>query len=274
MIRKALFIAVLIFAVISQHPASAQYAPTDQYEETTGMTLLQKPVTSQTGQGQVMTAVGKTLLNSGAELAFTGLACFVGGALMYDHDPEAPTMPVYPILGMAGAISGATVALIALPFYTAGKHKMETNGIDELSFTNENQTGGTSMIEFEYGLFHIISMDAVGGYNFNKNMFAGIGVGYKMLLFDDCGCDDYTSPVFLPIYATARYTFGNKKVAPYVGASLGYETQYKCMYTGMEFGTRFRKANANRGDSWWLGLKTEFMGDEEVTISVKLGRSF
>ena len=270
MIRKALFIAALIFAVISQHQASAQYAPTVQTEETAEVILIPQ----KTGQGQVMTTVGKTLLNTGASLAFTGLACFVGGALMYDHNPEAPTMPIYPVFAMLGAITGGTAALIGLPFYTAGKHKMKTNGIDQLSFTNENQTGGTSMIEFEYGLFHIISIDAVGGYNFNKNLFAGIGAGYKMMLFNDCDCDDYTSPVFLPIYANARYTFGNKKVAPYLGGSLGYETQFKCMYAAAEFGTRFRKTTSNRGDSWWFGLKSEFIGEEDMTISLKLGRSF
>ena len=113
MVRKILMIATVILIAVSQHSSFAQYAPSVQ---------------SNDSQGVHMVDAGKTILLTGASIALTGVACFIGGAAMYDPNPDAPEMPMYPLFAMAGAAAGGIIALIGLPFYVYGKEKMDTYG--------------------------------------------------------------------------------------------------------------------------------------------------
>ena len=83
-----------------------------------------------------------------------------------------------------------------------------------------------------------------------------------------------TQTAALPIYANARFSLGSKRVSPYVSTSFGYDLTSGGVYTGVEFGTRIRPIGSLHDTSWWLGTKTEFIGNELNFISLKLGKTF
>ncbi len=272
MVRKILMIATVILIAVSQHSSFAQYAPSVQLNDSQEFSYSQDNLPYEVGKGVHMVDAGKTILLTGASIALTGVACFIGGAAMYDPNPDAPEMPMYPFFAMAGAAAGGIIALIGLPFYVYGKEKMDTYGSSHITFGNENQEGGTGFFEMGIGIPNFLSLDAVGGYNFGKNFFMGAGLGYKTYLTAGLRYDGATAS--LPIYTNFRYSIGNKRVVPYIGASLGYDVVNTGLYTGLEFGTRLRKRQENRGQSWWLGAKSEFILPEGMAISLKVGRSF
>ena len=272
MVKKILIIATIFLIAVSQHRSFAQYAPSVQSDETQELSCNQDNLPYEIGKGVHMVDAGKTMLFTGASIALTGVACLIGGAAMYDPNPDAPTMPVYPFLAMAGAAAGGVIALIGLPFYAFGKGKMNSYGSSHITFGNEDQEGGTGLFEMGLGIPNFLSLDAVGGYNFGKNFFMGAGLGYKTYLTEGLRYGGATAS--LPIYANIRYSIGKKRVVPYIGASLGYDVVNTGLYSGLEFGTRLRKLQGNRGQSWWIGAKTEFILPEGMAISLKVGRSF
>lgn len=269
MIKKTLFVISMLFMVFAQYDSFAQYAPSAPNEETPQLQLN----ASYTGNGQKMVNTGKTLFYTGASLALSGAACFIYGAATYESDPCCPEMPLYPVFALAGAVAGGAVALIGLPFYIYGKDKMQTYGADHIVFGNQDQEGAAGFFEMGLGIPNFLSFDALGGYNFGKNFFMGAGMGYKAYLTGGLVNSGGVTASF-PIYANARYTIGNKKVAPYVGASAGYDITNAGLYSGFEFGTRFRDLDGKRGASWWFGAKTEMTTPGYMFISLKVGRSF
>lgn len=260
-------IITLIMLLFSHHDSFAQYASAVQSEETSE--VQSEPVYY--GQGQALVKTGKTLVYTGASIALTGLVGFIAGAATYDPDPCCPDMPMFPLFGIAGGAVGALVALTGVPFYMSGKKKMESYGASHIVFGNETQKGGTGMFEMGIGVPNFISMDAVGGYNFNRSIFLGGGVGFKTYT---PGWGHDASIASIPVYANARFSFGNKRVVPFISASAGYDMTNTGLYTGLEFGTRFRDFNGTRGQSWWFGLRSEMTSTEYMFMSVKLGRSF
>lgn len=258
-----------LFLVFAQYDAFAQYAPASEPAETAE----QQIPTSYTGHGQGMVNTGKTLFYTGGSIALTGLACFIYGTATYESDPCCPEMPVYPVFALAGAVAGGAVALIGLPFYIYGKNKMETYGASHIVFGNPEQEGGTGFFEMGLGIPNYLSFDALGGYNFGKNFFMGAGVGYKAFLTGGLIQSEGVMASF-PIYANARYSIGNKRVAPYIGVSAGYDIGNAGLYSGVEFGTRFRNVGGKRGASWWFGARTEMTSPEIMFMSLKVGRSF
>lgn len=268
MIKKTLFAISMLFMALAQYDAFAQYAP----ERENAGTAQQQLNTSYTGNGQKMVNTGKTLFYTGASLALSGAACFIYGAATYESDPCCPEMPVYPVFALAGAVAGGAVALIGLPFYIYGKEKMQTYGANHIVFGDQDQEGGAGFFEMGLGIPNFLSFDALGGYNFGKNFFMGAGVGYKTYL--TAGLIQEGATASLPVYGNARYSFGNRKVVPYIGASAGYDIANTGLYTGVEFGTRFRKAGAKRGESWWFGARTEMTSTEYIFLSLKVGKSF
>lgn len=272
MVKKILIIATAFLIAASQHSSFAQYAPSVQPNEVQELSYNQDNLPYEIGKGVHMVDAGKTLLFTGASIALTGVACFIGGAAMYDPNPDAPDMPMYPVFAIAGAAAGGVIALIGLPFYVYGKGKMNSYGSSHITFGNEDQQGGTGFFEMGLGIPNFLSLDAVGGYNFGKNFFMGAGIGYKTYLTAGLRYDGATAS--LPIYTNFRYSIGKKRVVPYVGASVGYDIANIGLYTGVEFGTRIRKIQGKRGQSWWLGAKSEFILPEGMALSLKVGRSF
>ena len=269
MFKKALLSISMFFLVFAQYEAFGQYASASELNEADERQLPK----SYTGHGQRMVNTGKTLFYTGGSLALTGLAYFIYGTATYESDPCCPEMAVYPVFALAGAIAGGTVALIGLPFYIYGKNKMETYGANHMVFGNLEQEGGAGFFEMGLGIPNFLSLDALGGYNFGKNFFIGAGVGYKAFLTNGLIQSEGVMASF-PLYANARYTIGDKKVAPYAGVSVGYDIANAGLYSGFEFGTRFRNIDGKRGASWWFGAKTEMTSPELMFISLKVGRSF
>lgn len=272
MIKNILLIVTLFLITVSQNNVFAQYATDVQPDETQELLSHQNNVSEKIGKGVHMTDAGKALLFTGASVAMTGVACFLGGAAMYDPNPETCEMPVYPMFAIAGAAAGGLIALIGLPFYFYGKGKMNSYGSSHITFGNEEQEGAAGIFEMGLGIPNFLSLDAVGGYNFGKNFFMGAGLGYKTYLTAGLRNDGATAS--LPIYTNFRYSIGNKRVVPYVGASVGYDIANTGLYTGVEFGTRFRKIGGKRGESWWFGARSEFISSDNMFLSLKVGRSF
>ena len=269
MIKKTVLLISLLLLVFAQYESSAQYVPDSKLNETAEQQL----TTSYTGHGQGMVNTGKTLFYTGGSIAMTGLACFIYGAATYESDPCCPEMPMYPVFALAGAVAGGAVALIGLPFYIYGKGKMEAYGGSHVVFGNPEQEGGAGFFEMGLGIPNFFSLDAIGGYNFGKNFFMGAGMGYKAFLTGGLIRSEGVMASF-PVYANARYTIGNKKVAPYAGVSVGYDIANAGLYSGFEFGTRFRNIDGKRGASWWFGARTEMTSPEIMFMSLKVGRSF
>lgn len=273
MTKKILLILTVFFIAVSQNCAYAQYALETQSEGVQELLYQQNNVSVEFGKGVQMVDTGKTLIFTGTAVALTGLACYIGGAAMYDPNPDAPDMPMYPLFAIAGAAAGGLIAMVGLPFYLYGNTKMETYGSSHFTFGNQDQEGISGFFEMGLGIPNFFSMDAIGGYNFGNNFFMGAGLGFKTYLTNGLRYDGATA--CLPIYTNFRYSVGNKRIAPYVGASVGYDMANTGLYSAVEFGTRIRKIGGQRGTSWWLGAKTDFIpAEENMFISLKIGRSF
>lgn len=270
--KKALIIFTLFLVAVSQNSAFAQYATKSQSDKNQESLYQQNNDSKKIGKGVHLTDAGKTMLITGASVAMTGVACFIGGAASYDSHADAHNTPVYPVFAIAGAAAGGLIALIGLPFYLSGQEKMNRYGSSHITFGNEGQKGCTGIFEMGLGIPNFLSLDAIGGYNFGKNFFMGAGLGYKVYLTPGLRYGGATAS--LPIYTNFRYSIGKKRIVPYIGASLGYDITNTGLYTGVEFGTRFRKIEAKRGESWWFGVKSEFISSDLCFLSLKVGRSF
>lgn len=269
--KKILIVNLVLLIALTQHNAYAQIVhslPIDTVKQA----YSQNNMSSYSGQGQHFVDAGKALMFTGVSFALTGLACYIGGVATYESNKDCPDMPTYPMFAIVGAAAGGAVALIGLPFYLCGNKKMKTYGTNNVVFGNETQKGGAGFFEIGLGIPNFLSLDALGGYNFNKNVFVGAGVGYKTYLTAGLIKDGVMAS--FPIYANARFSFGKKRVVPYIGTNVGYDVANKGLYTGVEFGTRLRNVKGKRGASWWFGAKSEFASFDYMFFSLKVGRSF
>lgn len=223
--------------------------------------------------GSRMADAGKALMFTGASFAMTGVVTMIAGTIdvMNHTDPSAPTTPMHPLIAMGAGAIGAAFALIGLPFYLAGKDRMNSYGVTFMNIGDYAEPGVAGMVELGSSLLVCLDLDALAGYNFNGRFFLGGGLGYKLLLVDS----SERNSLALPVYAHARYTFGDKKVSPYAGMSAGYDILFRTPYLGFDFGTRVRSLERReRGSSWWFGTKCEMMGSKGMFLSVKIGKSF
>lgn len=265
----ALLIAVL-FAMLPHHALAWRTLPTgNDYSATPSPTAVN-------GEGQIATDVGKTLMFTGASLALTGVTIFVQGALTYEpptHDGFYIDIPMYPIFGVLGVATGAAIALVGLPVYCAGSYKMSRLGGKHYHFARDSQCGFAVTTELGVGLPDCFAFDAVAGYDFSRDLFLGGGVGYRhhLTLVEALGRNQTAA---LPVYVNARLSLGSKRVSPYVSASAGYDLSSREPYTSIAFGSRLRPTRPYRDASWWVGMKSEFIGDELSFISLQLGKTF
>lgn len=214
---------------------------------------------------------GKVMMFTGASFAMTGVVVFVAGALTFRQDSNAPTMPLYPVLAIGAGAIGAAITIVGLPFYIAGKNKMESNGSTFLNVGVDSKPGLAGIMEIGLGIPNCVNLDALCGYNFNSRFFLGGGLGYRADLTHATG----GTTASVPIYAQGRYTFGDKKSAPYAALSLGYDAKNVNLYSGLEFGVRMRSIKKiEKGSSCWLGTKVEMVGSGIGFISFKFGKSF
>lgn len=229
------------------------------------------PTTGRHGQGLANT--GKALIFTGASVALTSIAFGTIGWLTYEPSGSIDTRGLYPVFSILGCAAGGAVALVGLPFYCTGSYKMHRNGTSLLRLSGESARGATGIVELGAGLANYIAIDAIGGYNVNNWLFVGAGMGYNtQLTFGDAPRDK--SDWILPIYGNLRANFGSKCVTPYISTRIGYDINQSDLYTGIEFGTRIRTANSQRGTSWWVATKTECLGNEIHSVLFTAGKSF
>lgn len=266
-IYRASFVllSLLIFASLN---ASAQYtAQAAPYAAEPATVPLR---TEFTGKGQGLTDFGKTMMLTGAAFAVKGVATLTIGGLTFVQDPEAPVTPLYPAFAIIDGAIGVGFALIGLPFYLAGKGKMNNLGGSMITFGGDSQVGPAGIIEMSMGLAPFVGIDAIGGYNFNKNIFVGGGIGYNHYATASMREDGLS----FPLYAHGRFSFGKKRIVPYIGVDVGVDLAQRGLYTGFDFGTRLRSIDGKRGSSWWLAGSLDMLGTDLYHIAIKLGRSY
>ncbi len=267
---KKLFVLMAVagvFGCLFPFSAFAQYAPVPESNMSDDV---QESLYS--GQGQGLADAGKTLMFTGVSVAVTSLAVFVAGSFTFEQSECCPTMPVFPLIAVAGGAAGAVMALVGLPFHTAGMKKMRTHGGTHMIFGNDTGRGVSGIIELGTGI-PALSADALCGYEFNRSIFLGAGLGYKLSLFGISSENDKAT-MGVPVYANARFSFGSKRVAPYVSPSVGYDMYWNDPYIGFDTGVRLRCARKDGGPSWWLGTRFEYVNENANFISLKLSRSF
>lgn len=118
------------------------------------------------------------------------------------------------------------------------------------------------------------------GYQFNGNMYAGLGVGLLIAEdyhADDDGCNDDMCAI-LPIYGLFRYEFVKRRISPYAELSLGGMAGdvYGFMFSPM-VGVRFNRFNMSAGmltvpnaHAW--GGDTETRNQFVFNLAVDFGR--
>ena len=243
-----------------------------QYSTTLSMQT-DAPTLATEHHGQGLANTGKALMFTGASVALTSIAFGTIGWLTYDTNSTINLRGLYPVLSILGCAAGGAVALVGVPFYCTGSYKMNRNGTSLLRLSGESARGGTGIVELGAGLGNYIAIDAIGGYNVNNWLFVGAGMGYNtQLTFGDAPRDK--SDWILPIYGNLRANFGSKCVTPYISTRIGYDINQSNLYTGIEFGTRIRTANSQRGTSWWVATKTECLGNEIHSVLFTAGKSF
>lgn len=258
------FIVAAISLSVFTLSASAQYIPQENQPEP-------DPLRAEfTGKGQGLTDFGKTMMLTGAAFAVKGLATFTIGSLTFVQNPETPDTPLYPVFALIDGAIGAGFTLIGLPFYLAGKGKMDDMGGSMITFGGDSQTGPAGIVEMSMGLAPFVGLDAIGGYNFNKNIFVGGGIGYNHYTTAGLRQDGLS----FPLYAHGRFSFGDKRVVPYIGIEAGVDLAQKGLYSGIDFGTRLRRIGGKRGSSWWLAGSMDMLGADLYHIALKFGRSF
>ena len=258
------FVIAVISLSVFTLSASAQYIPQENQPDP-------DPLRAEfTGKGQGLTDFGKTMMLTGAAFAVKGLATYTIGGLTFDQNPDAPETPMYPVYALLDGAIGAGFALIGLPFYLAGKGKMDDTGGSMITFGGDSQTGPAGIVEMSMGLAPFVGLDAIGGYNFNRNIFVGGGIGYNHYVIASMRQESLS----FPFYAHGRFSFGDKKIVPYIGIDAGVDLARRGFYSGLDFGTRLRCIGGKRGASWWLAGSMDMLGTDLYHIAIKFGRSF
>lgn len=93
----------------------------------------------------------------------------------------------------------------------------------------------------------VVQFHFVNGIRFSKKFSMGLGIGFE-------ACD---GDVSLPIQVNARYSFTNRRYAPYLSGSAGVALIPKdsaSTLPSVQLESGIRIANLNRSSAWWLGL--------------------
>lgn len=225
-------------------------------------------------RGQRLADIGRGFMVTGGTFIATGVALWGYSRIAYPHsdsDVETST-PMLPVFGAALGGLGALVALVGLPFSVSGK-LMNNKSEVSLDMGGYDQRGLGLILEAGIGIPDMVSLDAVAGYNCNRNVFVGFGVGYREVIFKG---DIHYEPLF-PAYANLRLTLGQKRIAPYMSVRGGYDMQQGGYFGGLDIGTRIQPRNTEgENAAWWISSFTEgaLTPSDYVMIGIKVGRTF
>ena len=258
-------ILVGLVASLMSQATFAQYAANAQQLANTERTT----TTKSEHDGKVAWSVGRTLMLTGASIAAMGITSGIANSIIDYGDDITPAV----LLSAIGCYYGGVVALMGLPFHWVGKARMKQSGTSLMTISSEGQRGYATNIEAGWGISNSLSLDVVGGYNFNEHLFVGAGVGCSTFFYPM----DEESPFYdvtVPAYANIRLTGGSKRVTPYMGGRLGCTLNGFDLYSSIEFGTNIRSASGAQGESWWIGVRSDCVGIELQTLGLTVGKSF
>lgn len=215
--------------------------------------------------GTKLKSTGQTLVWAGAATAATSLIFWRVEEYKFKqhYNPETPTMNLAPMWALIGGGIGAGLALVGAPMIAIGNNRIEKNGFGRVEYLPSNHRGFALVTEVGGGIPNYAQIRVTPGYEINRNLFVGAGLGYSFGLFHY----DLSS---VPVYAQARVSFGKHKVAPYVAAEAGYELGVKCPYVGMNLGARAHTAGDH---SWLFGITLEY-GEEIEQAGLRIGFQF
>lgn len=214
---------------------------------------------------------GNVVLDVGKSLTYTGMGLFTGALLMGGGEKLMEYMKIlggtaatqninnkkYYTVG-AGLLS-EVMLLVGIPVWIAGLARQR----DCEECLGESKGYGFR-VDLTGGYAPMVGADVVAGYHFGPNLFLGVGLGQR-----------FVQAYMFPIYVDARFTFSQKRIAPYLGLDMG-STSYKVtnkslvndsvcefprdFFMGISFGTRIRSRfnDRSRGD-WWIGASSELV---------------
>lgn len=226
---------------------------------------------------------GLPLRNIGVGMAWTGGAsALVGGALIglgyyagtTSQSEENMAAAIFLSMGVACFAAGVIEVVTSVPFIVAGDAMNKCDDYwNNIYYLGTPQSGLGLILEggFLMGApAPCVQARIVPGFNVNQHLFVGIGAAPTMDF--DKPNEDY-SPFTLPVFADARYCFGNKLFAPYLGAGVGMETVYDPnIYFSLEGGLRVRLSQSSPR-SFWVSALAETSA-AYARMGIKMGYSF
>lgn len=268
--KRTVAILVAIVAILSATTtASAQTTQTTSQTATIDEDITQSPLP------MIEVNIGRGLQNAGKALTITGVSSMAIGASMIithlrsdrHHSQQEPMydVPMLPVFGAIFGGVGAVISIIGLPIYWGGKYVAKKNGTQLVTLGREQQ-GWMGLIDLGAGLDYVGSVHAVYGYNFNKHLFVGAGVGCEGQVYY------FNESKNIPIYANVRVQLSKKHVAPYFGIRGGYDMAHHESYVGVDVG--FRSQSLKSNGVWW-GAVSICLGPDNVYpfMGIRISRS-
>lgn len=214
------------------------------------------------GRGQGLYDAGTMLLYAGGTYFAIGVGCVVADLFVETHGGWS----IFPVIGALFGVVGAAAATIGVPLYLGGRYIGKREGSQFVTIGSPRQ-GWASVVDVGLGVDAIASLHGIYGYNFNKNIFAGVGVGYDWgLLYDYVDAD-------LPLYANVRLQLGNRRIAPYLGLRGGVSMLGNGLYGGVDVGVRQQSID-KRGE-WWISSSfTVSHRYHQPFLGIRVARSF
>lgn len=224
---------------------------------------------------------GAGLYNTGKAMVWTGagIALSGGALLLYaqlDHslfrNPNAQGVDdLSPLVALTGAGIGAGTALIGSILMFAGNEhcvRSEGHGLKDQLVTIDPTSGRGQGLMMEVGgsIYPIVHARVVAGYHFNRHVFLGGGASAA-----------YDRSVFGPFagFVNARFSFTDKKVAPFFGLDLGGAALEKniSLYSGFQAGARIHRDEAH---SCWVSAYSDYAPslDHYFSYGLRFGYSF
>lgn len=273
MIRKILFSFLLLALFVTE--SVAQYAPDSLQIAQANM-----------AKAASLRKTAKTLAITGGSMALLG-GGVAGATFLAVRDLSGEGAGMAAALGISlGAsmvLTGAITALAGIPFAASGNaiRKIDDGTYwKSASFGDGSMRGFGMVLEGGYimGDFIGIEFRGVAGYHFNEHVFVGGGIA-PCYFPEGIGPEDYI-PIDIPVFADLRYSFGSRRLSPYIGGSLGIELLGEnwppetSLYWSAEAGLRMRLSKDN-GHALWLSVLGESaMGTGVVRAGLKMGYSF
>jgi len=260
---KYLRVILLVLVLMAPMAARAQVAGDDQQarKERQGLPL------KAFGVGMAATGGGTMLLGG----ALIGLGYYAGRVGQSEENMAAA---IFLATGAACLAAGVIEAVTSVPLIVAGNAMNKCDDYwNNIYYIGPQQSGFGLILEggFLIGMpGPCVQARIVPGYNVNQHLFVGLGVAPTMD-FEEAH-EDYI-PFTLPVYADARYSFGNKLFAPYIGAGVGMETVYDPnVYFSLEGGLRVRLSQSS-ARSFWVSALAETSA-AYFRSGVKMGYAF